>query len=132
MARSNPGRADAGSSDSESSNVLQAAARTTLYSSGRLKNSGSQNLIVFLETTAVGSATLTLTIKGVNPGTGTTYTILAGAAVNTNTLSVYRVSPHLTAATNLIAKDIVPTDFQIDIAVGGSQPADYNLSYSLS
>lgn len=132
MPRSSAGRLDIPDAGTESTALLTAVQRTTLYSSGRIKNSGGQNLIVFLETTAIGTATLTLSIKAVNPVTGTTYTILVGTAVSTNLMTAYRVSPHLTAAANLIAKDIVPAEFQIDVAVGSAAAADYNIGLSVS
>lgn len=131
MARSNSGRADALPANTEAVVLLVAAARTTAFDSGTLANDGGSQLLVILETTAIGTASLTVTISGVNPSSGTKYTLLAGTAVSTNLQTVYRISPHLTAAANLIAKDIVPARFNISVAVGNANPADFNLSYQL-
>ena len=132
MARSNAGRADLLPAVAEAVTVLASGARTTLQSSGVLTNAGGSQLIVYVNTTVIGSAALTVTIKGVVPAAqSTTYTILASAAINTNTLTILRVSPHLTASANAIAKEIVPALFQIDVAVADANPATYSVSYCL-
>lgn len=133
MARGSLGRADLVAPNSEAVVVLASAARTTLQSSGVLVNGGGQQLIVYINTTVIGSASLTVTVSGVVPSAqATLYTLLASAAISTNTLTILRISPHLTAAANAIAKEIVPALFQIDVAVGNANPGTYSLSYSLT
>ena len=124
------GRADQQAAQSERVTLLTAVGRTTAFASGPLANSGGQQLSVDLETTTVGSASLTVTISRVLPS-GTKVTVLASAAVTTDTVTTLKVSPHLTASANAIAKDIVPAVFAIDVGVGGAQAATYQLSYQL-
>jgi hypothetical protein len=133
MPRSNPGRADLPGAMTEATVLLpRLAGRTTAQSSGILVNSGGQNLVVYLITWGIGSASLTVSILDIAPGDLVATTLLASAAITTNTTTRLRVSPHLTAAANSIAKEIVPALFQINVAVADASAAEYSLSYSLS
>jgi hypothetical protein len=130
---SNPGRADLPGAMTEATVLLpRLAGRTTAQSSGILVNSGGQNLVVYLITWGIGSASLTVSILDIAPGDLVATTLLASAAITTNTTTRLRVSPHLTAAANSIAKEIVPALFQINVAVADASAAEYSLSYSLS
>jgi hypothetical protein len=96
-----------------------------------VNGSGSQ-LIVYLISWTIGSASLTLSVSDIAPGDLVATNLLSSAVINTNTTTRLRISPHLTAAANSIAKEIVPALFQISIAVGSAAAAEYSLSYSLT
>lgn len=83
-----------------------------------------RGLLVFVNVSALAGTTpsLTVTIKGVDPVSGATYTILASAAITTTGLTVLRVYPGLTAAANLTASDVIPPNFQISATIAGTGP----------
>jgi hypothetical protein len=102
--------------------VLTAVARTTAFVSGDLPTYGARTLVVILDTTAIGSASITLSIKGKDPASGKYYLILAGAAAATNATRVYRVSELIAAVSNVSATDILPALIQISVAVADVNP----------
>ena len=133
MARSNSGRADLVPVATEAVVLLpRLAGRTLAYASPILVNGGGDQLVIYLVSWTIGSASLTLSVADIAPGDLVATNMLSSAAITTNTTTRLRISPHLAAAANAIAKEIVPALFQISIAVAGAQPAEYSLSYSLS
>lgn len=83
-------------------------------------------LLVFINVTALGGTTptLTVTLKGCIDGDASaTYTILASTAISATGLTVLRVYPGLTAAANATANDVVPGWCRIDTTIGGTTPA---------
>lgn len=89
------------------------------------QNAGaSKGVMLFVDITAITgtSPTLTVTLQGRSP-TGLYYTILASAALAATGLTVLRVYPGLTAATNTIANDVLPEAYRVITAIGGTGPA---------
>lgn len=84
-----------------------------------------KGILVFVNITAITGTTptLTVTLKGIDPASGTAYTILASAALNATGLTVLKVYPGLTASANVVASDVVPTTCRIDSAIAGTTPA---------
>jgi hypothetical protein len=75
-------------------------------------------------TAITGTApTLTVTLKGFDPGSGKSYTILASAALNATGTTVLTVYPGQTAAANLAANDHLPASWLVTAAIGGTTPA---------
>jgi hypothetical protein len=126
------GRLDLAGTSADQLTVLTAVARTTLFASSDIPTNGAQTLVVILTTTVINTASITLTIKGKDPASGTYYTILAGAAVGTNTQRVYRVSPVITASANVAANDVLPALIQISVAVADATAATYTIGAILS
>jgi hypothetical protein len=132
MARGSAGRIDLQAVATEAVVLLPRAVYTTAFNSPILVNGGGTQLVIYLVSWTIGSASLTLSVADIAPGDFTATLLLASAAITTNTTTRLRVSPHLTAAANTIGKEIVPALFQIQVAVGSAQPAEYSLAYSLS
>ena len=74
------------------------------------------------------AAVVVFTIAGMSPG-GTAYTILASAAITTTGLTVLRVHPELTAATNTIAKDVLPAALKITATHGDADSITYSMHF---
>lgn len=125
------GRIDLAGSSADQVALLAAVGRTTLFTSAALPNAGGRYLVVCLLPTVIGAASLTLTISGLDPGSGTFYPILTSAAITTNVMRVLRVGPNVTPAANLAAADILPGTLQISVAVADANPATYTLGYVL-
>jgi translation initiation factor RLI1 len=117
----------AAASESLSHVVLVAAGRTTTYTSPDIQVS-ARSLSVHVNTTAIGSGNITATINGKDVGSGTYYLLLAGAAISSNTFNRYKVSPHLTAAANSIATDLVPDVVQVVITANNANAATYTVT----
>lgn len=84
-----------------------------------------RGLLCFIDITAISGTTpsLTVTVQGKDPVSGKYYTLLASAALNATGTTVLRIYPGLTAAANLTASDILPTDFRIIYVVAGTGPS---------
>ena len=96
--------------------VAESAAREATTTFGPFVNvHGARALLLIIESTAeVDTASVTFKIQGIDLATGVTWDILTSAAVTDGATSiVLRVSPDLTAAANLIAKDHVPYTWQV-------------------
>lgn len=117
---------------SEEVTLLTSASRTTTQTSADLQNLGGHaGLIVVLDMTTVGTASVTVTINGKDSASGKYYLILAGAAVVTNSTNRYRVSPTLAASANAIAQDELPPVFQIVVTANNANAGVYSVGYAL-
>jgi hypothetical protein len=112
--------------------VLASAAYTTSQTSADITNTGGRGLVVFLNTTVIGTGSVTVTINGKNPTTGTYYPLLVGAAVVTNTFNTYSVGQGLPATANASANAPVPAVFQVVVTANNANSAVYDVSYLLS
>jgi hypothetical protein len=107
--------------------VLASAARTTTQTQADQTNQGAAGIVVILNMTVVGTGSVTLTIQGKDPVSGSYYTLLAGAAVTTNSTNVYRVYPGLTAAANAVASDNLPRTWRVLVTANNANSATYSV-----
>ena len=116
-----------------SSNVtlLASASRTTSQTGADTTNYNHAGIHAVLDMTTVGTGSVTLTIQGKDEASGKYYTILAGAAVTTNSTNVYKVYPGITAAANASASDVLPRTFRIIVTANNANAATYSVGYSL-
>lgn len=105
--------------------VLSETNATTTVTSNMQINYNHRSLILALQTTAIGSGSITLSIQGIEPVSNYTWTILAGTAVTTNTTTLYKVSPNLTAVANSIAQDLLPRSWQVVVTANNANAATY-------
>lgn len=89
-----------------------------------MDGSMGRGVIVFVNVSAISgtSPTLTVTINGVDSN-GTAYAILASPTITTTGLTVLKIYPALTASANAVANDILPVNWRIDTAIGGTTPS---------
>lgn len=109
--------------------VFTRAARTAT-SSATLPCESAQGLF-FIDVTAVtATPSVVFTIAGVSPTDASTeYTILTSAAITATGLTVLRVSPHLTAAANTIAKDILPAAIKVTATHADTDSITYEVRF---
>jgi hypothetical protein len=94
---------------------------------------GGSELLVFVDITVDDeSAAVTFLVDGLDPASGKWYNILTSAALAAVASTVLRVSTHLTASANLIAKDIVPNEFRVRTTVADTDEMTYSVGYSLT
>jgi len=94
--------------------ISESAAASGTYPSGDQINTNAHGVKVYLNISAIGaSVTVTVTIQGKDPVTGTAYTLLASVAKATTGFTVLTVYPGLTAATNAVASDVLPHTWNV-------------------
>lgn len=111
--------------------AISSAARTATNNSGDLTNYNGRGLHVVLDVTAAGTGSITITIQGKDAVSGQYYTLLAGAAVTTNSTNTYKVYPGLTAAANAVASDILPRTYRILITHNNANSITYSVGVSV-
>ena len=113
--------------------LYESEARTAAQTGTTIQNKyGATALHVYIDwTVEVATATLTFTVQGRTSPYSPWYTLLASAAL-TDTGDVHlRIDPRLTAVGNLIAKDAVPYEFRVNVAVGDTDSTTYQVDYAL-
>ncbi len=75
----------------------------------------AQGLIIVIDVTLdAAAASVVFNIDGLDVLTGNTWTLLDSAAITAVGTTVLRISPHLTASANTIAKDIIPPVIRVN------------------
>jgi hypothetical protein len=95
--------------------TLTAQAAGTV-ATGNLDTQQAKGCILLINVTAV-TGSLTVSLKGVDPTSGASYTVLASAAISATGLTVLRVYPGLTASANATANDVLPNTCVISSVV---------------
>lgn len=93
--------------------LIFAKAARTATATATLSTESVQALIFINVTAVTATPSVVFTISGVSPAGSAVYTILESAAITATGLTVLRISPHLTAAANTIAKDILPSELKV-------------------
>lgn len=116
--------------EGEAATILASAARTATPTVDTFHVSGdARGLVLVIDATAAtATPSVVFTILGVDPVSGKTWTVLASAAVTAVSTTVLRVSPHLTAAANTIAKDLIPSYFTVSVVHGDADSITYTVS----
>jgi len=117
----------------KSGTLYAQAARTTAQTGDVIDNDiGAQALyVMFSVTVDPSTASVTPTIQGRLNADCPWYTLLAGAAKADVADTMLRIDPRLTASGNLIAKDAVPTQFRVNVAVADAESITYGVTYAL-
>lgn len=110
--------------------IFESASRTTTSTVTVPIGESCQGLF-FIEVSAASlTPSVVFTIAGVAPtDKSTAYTILESAAITGVGLTVLRVSPHLTAAANTIAKDILPASIKVTATHADTDPITYEVRF---
>ena len=111
--------------------LLIAAAATSTQTSPDQTNHNGRGVKVVLDMTAVGTGSVTLTIQGKDSASGKYYTLLAGAAVTTNTTNVYEVYPGITAAASASSNTTLPRTWRVLVTANNANATTYTVSASV-
>lgn len=109
--------------------IFASAARTATPTPANIAVRSAQGLFFINVTAVTATPSVVFTISGISPNGSTLYTILASAAITATGLTVLRVSPHLTAAANTIAKDILPAAIRVAAAHGDTDSITYSVHF---
>lgn len=110
---------------------LPSAARTATPDSQEYELVGVdyRALHLIVDVTAVNlTPSITVTIAGVDPASGQTYTILAATAIATVSTTVLRIGPGLTAVANSTANDYLPPVFRVTVAHADADSITYSVA----
>lgn len=107
-----------------------AAGSTTTVTGPDMANPAAGGVKVVVVTTVIGTGSITVSIQGKDVASGTYYTILAGAAIVTNTTNVYTVFPGAPVAANVSANDALPYTWRILVTANNANPATFTVGFS--
>lgn len=111
--------------------LISAAGATTSLTGDDWVNADKRGAKVVLDMTAVGTGSVTLTIQGKDAVSGKYYTLLAGAAVTTNSTNVYEVYPGVTAVANVSASTALPRTWRVSVTANNANPTTYTVGASI-
>lgn len=111
--------------------LIAASGVTTTQTGSDQVNYNHRGLIVVLSMTVVGTGSVTLTIQGKDPVSGQYYTMLAGAAVITNSTNVYTVYPGAPATANVSANAPLPRTWRVLATANNANPTTYTVAASI-
>lgn len=114
----------------ESVTLVTAVGATTTQTSPDQVNVGARGVKVTIDTTVIGTGSVTVTIQGKDKASGKYYTILAGAAVVTNTTNTYTVFPGATVTANVSANDELPEIWRVLVTANNANAATYTVGAS--
>src|SRR5882762_2154024 len=97
--------------------VITSAAQTGTTSSTDQTNASGKGVNVYIATGGfgAGASAITATIECKDPVSGHYYTILQSASLTANAFAILQVYPGLTAATNLIANNVLPRTWRVTL-----------------
>ena len=121
----------ASNNDLTASNVLSGVGQTTSQNSADLLNPYGRGVKVFVNVSLIGTGSVTVTIQGKDPGSGTYYTILASAAIVANGFTVLSVYPGLVAAANSAVNDVLPRQWRVQATANNANAANYSVGASV-
>jgi len=110
--------------------ILTVAAQTTSQNGADQTNYNARGAKVYLNMTNVGTGSVTLTIQGKDPVSGSYYTLLTGAAVVTNSFNVYEVYPGVAVTTNVSASTTLPRTWRVITTANNANATTYTCSVS--
>lgn len=110
--------------------IYSSAARTVTPDTQEFELPGGIKYGVFVidVTAATSTPSTVFTVSGVDRLSGKVYTVLASAAIVGTGTTVLRVGPSLTAATNLVANDVLPPVIRITATHGNANSQTYTVS----
>lgn len=117
--------------DLDASGLLAGVGATASQNSADLTNVDGRGVKVFVNTTVIGTGSITVTIQAKDPASGAYSTLLASAAIVTNTQTVLTVYPGLPATANVSANDLLPRQWRIAVTANNANPANYTVGASV-
>lgn len=118
--------------DNRSALLLASAARTETVATGDQSNTQHRGAIVVIDVTAASDTpSVVATIQGKDEVSGKYYTILASAAITGTGTTVLRVYPGLTVASNLVANDVLPSTWRVNLVHADADSITYSAAAQL-
>ena len=100
--------------DNRRIDIFSSAARTADATSARVENFGHVGVVLIINVSAAADTpSVTFTIRGHDALSVMPWTILTSAAITGTGQTILRVHHGLTAATNTIAEDVMPREWEV-------------------
>lgn len=110
--------------------AIPAGATTTQTGPDLVNDKGARGVTVVVDSTVIGTGSITLTIQGKDKASGKYYTLLASAAITTNTTGVYTVFPGATVTANVSANACLPEVWRLLVTANNANAATYTVGWS--
>lgn len=117
----------ASNNDFSAGQVVSGIGATASQNSPDLLNPYGRGVKVFVNTTAIGTGSITVAVQAKDPGSGAYATLLASAAIITNGVTVLTVYPGVTVTANVSASDVLPRQWRVSVTAGNANPANYSV-----
>ena len=112
--------------------ILASAARTATTNSADFTNFNARGGHFQINVTSItATPSITPTIQGKDPVSGTYYDILVGTAITTTGITILKVYPGILAIANGAASDILPRTYRVSVAHGDADSITYSVGASL-
>jgi hypothetical protein len=113
------------------STLLASAARTVATNGSDQNNRNGKGCHLHINISAWTAGSITVTVQGKDPVSGTYYTILTSAALAAVGFITLRVYPGLTPVANLTENDILPRTWRVSVAVSSADSITYSIGNSV-
>lgn len=113
------------------STLLASAARTVATNGTDQNNRNGKGCHLHINISAWTAGSITVTVQGKDPVSGTYYTILTSAALAAVGFTTLRVYPGLTPVANLTENDILPRTWRVSVAVSSADSITYSIGNSV-
>lgn len=117
--------------DLDAGQLLSGVAATASVNSADLTNADHQGVKVYVNTSLIGTGSITVSVQAKDPASGAYVTLLASAAIVTNVMTTLTVFPGLPVTTNVSANDVLPRQWRISVTANNANPANYTVGASL-
>lgn len=111
--------------------LINASGATTSQTGADQTNYNGRGVIAVLDMTNAGTGSVTLTIQGKDAASGKYYTLLAGAAVTSNSTNVYTVYPGAPATANVSANSPLPRTWRVITTANNANACTYKVGASI-
>ena len=117
----------ASNNDFSAGQVVSGIGATASQNSPDLLNPYGRGVKVFVNTTAIGTGSITVAVQAKDPGSGAYATLLASAVIIANGVTVLTVYPGVTVTANVSASDVLPRQWRVSVTAGNANPANYSV-----
>lgn len=117
--------------DLDAGRVLSGVAATASQNSADLTNADGRGVKVYVNTSLIGTGSITVSVQAKDPASGTYVTLLASAAIVTNVMTVLTVYPGAPVTTNVSANDVLPRQWRVSVVANNANPANYSVGASI-
>lgn len=109
--------------------VLPSAARTANPTAVEVDTKFADDLLLIIDVSAVAlTPQITVTISGVDPISGNTYTILDSAGISAVGTTTLQVGPASTPSANSVADAVLPLKVQVSVAHLDADSITYSIA----
>lgn len=112
--------------------LITASGATTSQTGSDQTNYSGRCITVVLDMTSAGTGSVTLTIQGKDSASGKYFTLLAGAAVTTNSTNPYWVCPGAPTTANVSAALPLPRTWRVITTANNANATTYTVGASIT